>query len=57
MVVQVLFETGHHVQMMVMASTKMRQDGIPTLDSRIPELKVGSLTLKLFSADGFIFDE
>jgi hypothetical protein len=40
-----------------MASTKMRPAGIPTLGSRIPELKVGSLTLKLFSAYGFIFDE
>jgi hypothetical protein len=42
---------------MVMASMKMRLDGIPTLGSKIPRLKVGSLTLKLFSADGFIFDE
>jgi hypothetical protein len=57
MVVQVLLETGHHVQIMVMASMKMRLDGIPTLGSKIPRLKVGSLTLKLFSADGFIFDE
>jgi hypothetical protein len=35
----------------------MRPDRIPILGSRIPELKVGSLTLKLFSADGFIFAE
>jgi hypothetical protein len=43
--------------MMVIASTKMRPDRIPTLGSWIPKLKVGSLTLMLFSADGFIFDE
>jgi hypothetical protein len=35
----------------------VRPDGVPTLGSQIPKLKVGSLTLKLFSANGFILDE